>query len=672
MVPAGGQAGARLVPAKRGHIPLSPVGLSERDLFGGPWRPGGQRREGRPAGVQHPTKRLICNATFWPLVSEVSFLWPYAGSAVTRLRWHHCGVTEVANEPILGFMPGSPERAALQKALSDVKGKTEAIPCVVGGEEVWTSDVRYQVSPFNHAHKVAKYCYADKDLLNKAIDAALAARKEWDLRHVQDRAQIFFKAADILSGPRRAEVLAKTMVGQGKTIIQAEIDAAAELIDFFRFNAKYALELEGQQPLSVPPSTNAMVYRGLEGFVAAISPFNFTAIGGNLAGAPALMGNVVLWKPSDAALLSSYAVYKILLEAGLPPNVIQFVPADGPVFGDTVTHSEHLCGVNFTGSVPTFKRLWKQVSENLDRYRTFPRLAGECGGKNFHWVHASADVPSVVSGTLRSAFEYGGQKCSACSRLYAPDGLWPRIKAELLEQHQKIKVGDPTDDFGVFFSAVIDRKAFERIQKWIRHAETSPNLTVLAGGGCDDRVGYFVQPCIVETGTPRTPSCKRRFLARSWLFMSTRKNSPRRFSISSTALPPTASQGQCLPRIKTSWPKPGSFCATRPAISTSTTSPPAPWWPSSRLVGLVLQAPTTNPGAPSIFYAGPPPRPSKRPMGLWVTGGTPTCNEDAPPCLFLRNHLLPTTSRTPPGPCLFPNTHTKVRRRFSAVCRNGL
>ncbi|KAJ6656810.1 hypothetical protein lerEdw1_003141 [Lerista edwardsae] len=468
------------------------------------------------------------------------------------LRWQHRAPIEVVNEPVLQFMAGSPERVALQEALNDLKGKTEAIPCVVGGKEVWTTDVRYQVSPFNHSHKVAKYCYADKAvnqgpscspvqgprkgegggggqagkvplpsldlghwgtvfllptqaLLNQAIETALAARKEWDLRPVQDRAEIFFKAADMLSGPRRAEILAKTMIGQAKTVIQAEIDAAAELIDFFRFNAKYAVELEGQQPLSVPPSTNSMVYRGLEGFVAAVSPFNFTAIGGNLAGAPALMGNVVLWKPSDTALLSSYAVYKVLLEAGLPPDVIQFVPADGPVFGDTVTASEHFCGLNFTGSVPTFKRLWKQVSENLDLYRTFPRLAGECGGKNFHFVHSSADVPSVVSGTLRSAFEYGGQKCSACSRLYAPDSLWPRIKAELLEQHQKIKVGDPAEDFETFFSAVIDNKSFGRIKKWIKHAETSPNLHILAGGGCDDTVGYFVQPCIVETRDPKDP-----------------------------------------------------------------------------------------------------------------------------------------------------------------------
>ncbi|XP_034609556.1 delta-1-pyrroline-5-carboxylate dehydrogenase, mitochondrial [Trachemys scripta elegans] len=293
--------------------------------------------------------------------------------------------------------------------------------------------------------------------------------------------------------------------GKGKTVMQAEIDAAAELIDFFRFNAKYALELENSQPVSIPISTNSMVYRGLEGFVAAVSPFNFTAIGGNLAGAPALMGNVVLWKPSDAAMLSNFTIYRILLEAGLPPNVIQFVPADGAVFGDTVTSSEHFCGLNFTGSVPTFKHLWKQVSENLDRYRTFPRLAGECGGKNFHFVHSSADVPSVVNGTLRSAFEYSGQKCSACSRLYAPDSLWPQIKAKLLEEHGKIKVGDPAQDFATFFSAVIDDKSFARIKKWLQHAKTSPNLSILAGGTCDDTVGYFVEPCIVESKDPKDP-----------------------------------------------------------------------------------------------------------------------------------------------------------------------
>ncbi|XP_052514047.1 delta-1-pyrroline-5-carboxylate dehydrogenase, mitochondrial [Budorcas taxicolor] len=424
------------------------------------------------------------------------------------LCWKHVSSVQVANEPVLAFTRGSPERDALQKALKELKGRTEAIPCVVGDEEVWTSDVRYQASPFNHGHKVAKFCYADKALLHRAIGAALAARKEWDLKPVADRAQVFLKAADLLSGPRRAEVLAKTMVGQGKTVIQAEIDAGAELIDFFRFNAKFAVELEGEQPLSVPPSTNSVLYRGLEGFVAAISPFNFTAIGGNLAGTPALMGNVVLWKPSDTAMLASHAVYRTLREAGLPPNIIQFVPADGPTFGDAVTSSEHLCGINFTGSVPTFKHLWKQVAQNLDRFRTFPRLAGECGGKNFHFVHHSADVDSVVSGTLRSAFEYGGQKCSACSRLYAPRSLWPQIKGRLLEELSGIKVGNPAEDFGTFFSAVIDAKSFSRIRKWLEHARSSPSLTILAGGQCDDSVGYFVEPCIVETKDPQDPIMK--------------------------------------------------------------------------------------------------------------------------------------------------------------------
>ncbi|XP_053723117.1 delta-1-pyrroline-5-carboxylate dehydrogenase, mitochondrial [Synchiropus splendidus] len=412
-------------------------------------------------------------------------------------------LVQVNNEPILSFTEGTKERADLLQALNKIQGTTEEVPCVVGDEHIWTQDVRYQLCPFNHSHRVAKFCYADKELINKAILASVAARKEWDLKPVQDRAQILFRAADVISGPKRAEILAKTMIGQGKTVVQAEIDAAAELIDFFRFNAKHAVELQNQQPLDAEGSTNRAIYRGLEGFVAAVSPFNFTAIGGNLAGTPALMGNVVLWKPSDAALSASYAVYRILRECGLPPNIIQFLPADGPVFGDTITTSEHLAGINFTGSVPTFKRLWKQVAQNLDTYKTFPRLAGECGGKNFHFVHKSADVESVVSGTIRSAFEFGGQKCSACSRMYVPTSLWPRIRDGLVSIVQEMRVGDPVEDLGTFFSAVIDDKSFGRIRSWLQHAKSSANLTVLAGGGCDDKIGYFVEPTIVETKDPR-------------------------------------------------------------------------------------------------------------------------------------------------------------------------
>nr|XP_020467848.1 delta-1-pyrroline-5-carboxylate dehydrogenase, mitochondrial [Monopterus albus] len=430
-------------------------------------------------------------------------------SAVCRswrgFRSFPCAAVAVKNEPILEFREGSAERKELLKALDSLKGKTEEIPCVVGDEHVWTSDIRYQLSPFNHSHKVAQFCYADKELINKAILASVAARMEWDLKPVQDRAQIFCKAADIISGPKRAELLAKTMIGQGKTVVQAEIDAAAELIDFFRFNSKHAVELQEQQPLDAGGSTNTMLYRGLEGFVAAVAPFNFTAIGGNLASTPALMGNVVLWKPSDMAISASYAVYTVLRECGLPPHIIQFLPANGPVFGDTITSSEHLAGINFTGSVPTFKRLWKQVAQNLDTYRTFPRLAGECGGKNFHFVHKSADVQSVVAGTIRSAFEYGGQKCSACSRMYVPNSLWPQIRKEMLDIHRSITVGNPVEDFSTFFSAVIDDKSFGRIKRWLDHAKSSPNLKVIAGGNCDDRKGYFVEPTIVETRDPRDP-----------------------------------------------------------------------------------------------------------------------------------------------------------------------
>uniref|UniRef100_A0A8D0A264 Multifunctional fusion protein n=1 Tax=Sander lucioperca TaxID=283035 RepID=A0A8D0A264_SANLU len=420
-----------------------------------------------------------------------------------KLKTSPLAAVEVTNEPILGFTEGSAERKDLLKALAGLKGQTEEIPCVVGDEHVWTKDIRYQLSPFNHSHKVAKFCYADKELINRAIVASVAARREWDLKPVQDRARVLFKAADVISGPKRAEILAKTMIGQGKTVVQAEIDAAAELIDFFRFNAKHAVDLEKQQPLNSEGTTNTMLYRGLEGFVAAVAPFNFTAIGGNLAGTPAVMGNVVLWKPSDTAVSASYAVYRVLRECGLPPNIIQFLPADGPVFGDTVTSSQHLAGINFTGSVPTFKRLWKQVSQNLDSYRTFPRLAGECGGKNFHFVHKSADVESVVNGTIRSAFEYGGQKCSACSRMYVPDSTWPAIREGLLAVHSQLTVGDPVKDFSTFFSAVIDDKSFARIKKWIDRAKSSSSLKVIAGGNYDDSKGYFVEPTIIETTDPR-------------------------------------------------------------------------------------------------------------------------------------------------------------------------
>uniref|UniRef100_A0A671RPE3 Aldehyde dehydrogenase 4 family, member A1 n=1 Tax=Sinocyclocheilus anshuiensis TaxID=1608454 RepID=A0A671RPE3_9TELE len=341
-----------------------------------------------------------------------------------RFKTFPCAAVEVKNEPILGFREGSKERLELEKALQNLKGKTEEIPCVVGNEEVWTKDIRYRLSPFNHSHKVSKFCYADKELINKAIEASVAARREWDLKPVADRAQIFFKAADTISGPKRADVLAKTMIGQGKTVVQAEIDAAAELIDFFRFNAKHAMELEQQQPLDSDGSTNTMLYRGLEGFVAAVAPFNFTAIGGNLAGTPAIMVRCQVL----------FILYSALCNTGCLIN---------RKITMLMLHKS---------SIITFKRLWKQVAQNLDIYRNFPRVAGECGGKNFHFVHKSAEVRSVVTGSIRSAFEYGGQKCSACSRMYVPDSLWPQIKQQLLDVLRQIKVGDVSAESFASFS----------------------------------------------------------------------------------------------------------------------------------------------------------------------------------------------------------------------------
>nr|XP_002126896.1 delta-1-pyrroline-5-carboxylate dehydrogenase, mitochondrial [Ciona intestinalis] len=422
---------------------------------------------------------------------------------LSRFTSARCMSSNLVNEPIYSFTPGSKERNEVQEALKIVESKTEDVPIVIGGEELWTNDVHYQVSPYNHKQRIAKFSYASADMINNAIENSISVRAEWDSKPLADRAQILFKAADIFANEKRSEILATTMAGQAKNVVQAEIDAGPELIDFFRFNAQYALDLEHQQPLNPDPNiVNSVKYRGLEGFVAAISPFNFTAIGGNLAGTPALMGNVVLWKPSDTAMLASWLVYKVLRECGLPPGVIQFIPADGSTFGNTITSSEHLAGINFTGSVPTFTKLWQQVGANLTKYKTFPRLAGECGGKNFHFVHSSADVDSVVNGTIRSAFEFGGQKCSACSRAYIPKSLWGKVKQGLVEKHKEIKLGNP-DDFSIFLSAVIDKPSYERNKTYLDHAKASSNIEVLAGGNCDDSVGYFVQPTIVECKDPK-------------------------------------------------------------------------------------------------------------------------------------------------------------------------
>ncbi|XP_043593012.1 delta-1-pyrroline-5-carboxylate dehydrogenase, mitochondrial isoform X2 [Bombus pyrosoma] len=379
----------------------------------------------------------------------------------------------------------------------------EEVPLVIGNEEIKTDLCRYQVMPHNHKAKVAKYHWATPDLVKKAIDVAVKAQREWEKCPFEQRLEIWLRAADLMATKYRQQLNAATMLGQSKSVIQAEIDSAAELVDFFRMHAYFAKEALKYQPISTnsKETLNSMRYRGMDGFVAAVSPFNFTAIGGNLSYTPALMGNAVLWKPSDTALLSNWWIFKICKEAGVPPGVVNFVPCEGPVFGDTITASPYLSGINFTGSVPTFNRLWMQIGKNLGKYKNYPKLVGECGGKNYHFVHVSADVESVINGTIRSAFEFNGQKCSACSRMYVPESLWPKIKEGLLSLRDALKIGD-VRDFTVFTGAVIDATAFKRISGYIEHAKKSPNLKIIGGGKYDDSVGYFIDPTIVETKDP--------------------------------------------------------------------------------------------------------------------------------------------------------------------------
>lgn len=412
----------------------------------------------------------------------------------------------VVNEPMLNYAPGSPERKAIYDSVNQIQSTVEDIPLVIGGQEIFDGQLKQQVSPYDHQKVLCNYRWASSEQLNDAINASMSVRKEWERTPIEYRTDIFFKAADLLADKYRAEICARTMAGQAKNAWQAEIDAACELIDFFRFNAHYALEQEKSQPLSPNPEilSNACKYRGLEGFVAAIAPFNFTAISGNLAGTPAMMGNVVLWKPSDTCVSSSWLIYKILLECGLPKDIIQFVPADGPVFGNAITESSDLAAINFTGSVPTFEWLWKAVGNNISHYKGFPKLIGECGGKNYHFLHPSGDVAAMVVGTVRSGFEYSGQKCSACSRCYVPESKWEEVKSGLLEIHSQVKLGR-ADEPETFVSAVIDDKSFERNKKWLDIAANDPELTILAGGKYDDSQGYFIDPTIIQTSNINNP-----------------------------------------------------------------------------------------------------------------------------------------------------------------------
>lgn len=361
--------------------------------------------------------------------------------------------------------------------------------------------------PSNHKHVLCKFHQANKEILQKAIDAAMAAKPVWEAMPWEDRAAIFLKAADLLAYKYRYQVNAATMLGQGKSVWQAEIDSAAETIDFFRFNVKFAEEIYGFQP---PKNSvgiwNRVEYRPLEGYIVAISPFNFTAIGANLPSSPALMGNVVLWKPASTAVLSNYIVFKTLQEAGLPPGVINFIPGSGSLIGDTLLNSPHFGGLHFTGSTGVFNGIMFKTAQNLNNrlYRSYPRIVGETGGKDFHFAHKSADVENLVYNTLRGAFEYQGQKCSACSRAYIPDNLWPQFKEKIVAALKQVKMGHP-DDFTNFMSAVIDKNAFNSIRGYIDHAKQNTNeFEIVHGGKCDDSEGYFIEPTVVLSKNPKS------------------------------------------------------------------------------------------------------------------------------------------------------------------------
>ena len=407
------------------------------------------------------------------------------------------------NEPVLGYAPGSRERGELKAALKDLSGRQIEIPVVIGGKEIRTGKTVDAVMPHCHRHVLAKVHQAAAGEIASAVKAAREAWREWSHWSLADRAAVFLKAGDLLATRWRAMVNAATMLGQSKTAFQAEIDAACELIDFWRFNVHYAEQIHAVQPLSPAGGAtwNALDYRALEGFVYAITPFNFTSIGGNLPTAPAIMGCTVVWKPAATAAYSNYLVFRVLQEAGLPPGVINFVPGPATVISEGLLGDRHLGGIHFTGSTEVFQTLWKQVAHNLTSYADYPRLVGETGGKDFILAHASADVDALATGLVRGAYEYQGQKCSAASRAYVPESLWPKVRERVLGILADIQVGDPAD-FRNFMGAVIDLKAFEKIKQYIDGAKTDPKVKVLFGGECDDSDGYFVHPTLIQVEDP--------------------------------------------------------------------------------------------------------------------------------------------------------------------------
>jgi 1-pyrroline-5-carboxylate dehydrogenase len=405
------------------------------------------------------------------------------------------------NEPVKSYMPGSPEREALKVELQNQLANSIEIPMIIGGKEVRSENKAKMICPHDHKKVLGEYYVAGEKELLMAIEAAEAAKEEWENMQWEHRATIFLKAADLLTGKYRAKVAASCMLVQSKNLYQSEIDIICELADFLRFNPYYVQEIYKQQPNNTDGVWNRVEYRALDGFVAAITPFNFTSIGGNLPTAPAMVGNTVLWKPSSTAVLSNYYIMQILMEAGLPAGVINFVPCRGTDFGKVVIGHPNMAGVHFTGSTAVFNGIWKQVGENINNYASYPRLVGETGGKDFIFAHESADVEALTCAMVLGSFEYQGQKCSAASRAYIPESLWGKVKIRLEEEIGKIKMGDVCDAANLM-NAVIDQSSFKNIQGYLEYARNSKDAEIIIGGRCDDSVGYFVEPTVIVAKTP--------------------------------------------------------------------------------------------------------------------------------------------------------------------------
>ena len=411
-------------------------------------------------------------------------------------------VPKAVNEPVKSYAPNSPEKTAVLAAYRKMWNEPIDLPMYIGGKEIRTGNTKTLSAPHDHKHIVGKYHLADKSHVEAAIQNALDSKEQWANLAWEQRAAIFLKAAELIAGPYRARINAATMIAQSKTIFQAEIDASCELIDFLRFNVQFMTQIYADQPQSDSGVWNRLEYRPLEGFVYAITPFNFTAIAANLPASAAMMGNVVVWKPSDSQLFSAKIILDIFKEAGLPDGVINVIYGDPQMISDTVFASRDFAGVHFTGSTHVFKDIWKTIGSNIHHYKTYPRIVGETGGKDFIVAHPSANVKQVVTGIVRGAFEFQGQKCSAASRAYIPQSLWPAVQEQLISDLKSMKMGSP-EDFGNFITAVIHEGSFDKLVSYIERAKTDSEVQIVAGGGYDKSVGYFIEPTVLVTTNPK-------------------------------------------------------------------------------------------------------------------------------------------------------------------------